>query len=154
MNKINYEKIVNIYIFEININEVFELFNEAAGKDSNFQNNFGENDEEIENDLDKVNYWYHKSAENDNKFALYKLGLFYELGKGVWKNKERAFYFYKKSADLKFADVQYKLGYCYEKGFGTDFNKEKALDLYRMAAKENKKFFHVYMNRVKGLVKM
>ncbi|PKC66208.1 hypothetical protein RhiirA1_460010 [Rhizophagus irregularis] len=113
---------------EINKEKGFELYNDAAG--SNFNDNF----EEIVNDLDKINYWYHKAAENNNKYALYKLGEFYELGKGVWKNKVRAYEFYKKSANLGLVDAQYKLGYFYEKGFGTDMNKEKAFGLYKIAA--------------------
>ncbi|CAB4418545.1 unnamed protein product [Rhizophagus irregularis] len=86
------------------------------------------------NDLDKVNYWYHKAAENDDKFALYKLGEFNELGKGIGKNKVRAFEFYKKSANQGFIDAHYKLGCCYEYGIGTDIDKGKAFDSYKMAA--------------------
>ena len=69
---------------EINREKGFELYNEAADKKVLLY----ENEEKIDNNLDKVNYWYHKAAENDNKFALYKLGKFYELGKGVWENLE------------------------------------------------------------------
>ena len=50
---------------EINKEKGFDLFNEAAG------NEVGENVEELVNDIDKVNHWYHKAAENDNKLALY-----------------------------------------------------------------------------------
>jgi len=78
---------------EINKVKGFELYNEAAGKNDKLLQY--ENDEKLVNDLDKVNYWYHKTAEADNKFALYKLGEFYELGKGVSENKVRAFEFYK-----------------------------------------------------------
>ncbi|CAB4397235.1 unnamed protein product [Rhizophagus irregularis] len=75
---------------------------------------------------DKVNYWYHKAAEDDNEVALYKLGEFYELGKGVCKNKVRAFTFYKKAAEKGYKKGRYKLGYCYEKGIGTYIDLEKA----------------------------
>ena len=103
------------------INKVkgFELYNNAA----NGIQNFSEDEEELVNDLDKVSYWYHKAAENDNKFALYKLGEFYELGKGVCKNEMRAFEFYKKSADQGFIDAQYKLGHIYNHGIEIDNNK-------------------------------
>ena len=56
----------------------FELYNEAAGKKDNAQNILEllyENDDKIINDIDKVSYWYHKAADNDNKVALYKLGV-------------------------------------------------------------------------------
>ncbi|CAB4466834.1 unnamed protein product [Rhizophagus irregularis] len=76
---------------------------------------------------DKVNYWYHKAAaEDDNEVALYKLGEFYELGKGVCKNKVRAFTFYKQAAEKGYKKGRYKLGYCYEKGIGTYIDSEKA----------------------------
>ena len=113
---------------EINKEKGFELFNEAAGK------KVGENEEELINDIDKVNYWYHKAAESDNKFALYKLGQFYESGKGVCQNERRAFEFYKKSTEKGFINAQYKLGYIYSHGIEIDINKEKAFDSYKIAA--------------------
>src|SRR5688572_30730221 len=73
---------------EVNKVKGFELYNQAAGKKDS--SNIGlqyENDEQIISDIDKVNFWYHKAAENDNKFALYKLGEFYESGRGVDKNE-------------------------------------------------------------------
>ncbi|UZO21796.1 uncharacterized protein OCT59_014181 [Rhizophagus irregularis] len=105
----------------------FKLYNKAAGRDLKFNIlTQYENDEKIINDLDKVNYWYHKAAEDDNEVALYKLGEFYELGKGVCKNKVRAFTFYKQAAEKGYKKGRYKLGYCYEKGIGTYIDLEKA----------------------------
>ncbi|CAB4390485.1 unnamed protein product [Rhizophagus irregularis] len=92
---------------EIDKEKGFELYNEAAG--SNIQVDPIENDEKLASDLGEVNNWYHKAAEDDNKLPLFKLGNFYELGKGVCKNKVRAFEFYKKSADQGFSDAQYKV---------------------------------------------
>ncbi|RGB34412.1 hypothetical protein C1646_760550 [Rhizophagus diaphanus] len=117
---------------EINKEKGFKLYNEAAG--SNIQVSLMENDEEIVNDLDKVNYWYHKAAEYENKLALYKLGEFYELGKGICKNETRAFEFYKKSADQEYIDAQYKVGYIYNYGTQININKEKAFNYYKIAA--------------------
>src|SRR5688572_32188909 len=52
---------------EINKEKGFELFNEAAGKRVNDTRNFfNESDDKID-DIDRVNYWYHKSADNDNR---------------------------------------------------------------------------------------
>ncbi|GBB84536.1 hypothetical protein RclHR1_01110021 [Rhizophagus clarus] len=110
---------------EINKIKGFELYNEAACKGNIFYN---------KDDLNKVCYWYHKSSENDNKVALFKLGEFYELGHGVCKNETRAFEFYNKSADLGFIDAQYRLGHIYEHGTEIDNNKEKAFELYKVAA--------------------
>ncbi len=115
------------------------MYNKAAGKeDDNLKINIGlvyENEEEI-NDLDKVNYWYQKSAESDNKVALYKLGELHEIGKGIEEYVLMMFEFYKKSAEKGYVDGKYKLGYCYDHGIGADVDKEKAFNLYKLAAEE------------------
>ncbi|RGB37964.1 kinase-like domain-containing protein [Rhizophagus diaphanus] len=118
---------------EINKEKGFELYNEATG--TNIQINHIKNDNEIVNDLDKFNYWYHKAAENDNNIALYNLGEFYELGKGISKNETRAFEFYKKSADQGYINAQYKVGYIYNYGTQIIIDKEKAFNYFTMAAK-------------------
>ncbi|GES98902.1 kinase-like domain-containing protein [Rhizophagus clarus] len=114
---------------EINKEKGFELYNLATGK-----NDCIKNEKEIVNDLDEVNYWYHKASENDNKLALYKLGEIHELGIGICQNERRAFEFYKKSANQGFIDAQYKLGYIYSHGTEVDINIGKAFDLFKLAA--------------------
>src|SRR5204863_2505393 len=109
-----------------------ELYDEAANKENWIAH--GEVDEEILNNLDNVNYWYRKSAESNDKTALYKLGEFYELGKGVKLSERRAFEFYKKSATQGCIDAQYKLGHIYSNGVEIDINREKAFDQYNIAA--------------------
>ena len=64
-----------------------------------------ENDEEIVNDLDKVNYWYQKLAKSDH-----------ELGKDIKKDALMAFQFYKKLTERGYISGNYKLGYCYNHG--------------------------------------
>ena len=91
-------------------------------------------DKRIVNDLDIVNYWYKKSAEDDNKVALFNLGKCHELGE--CENLDLAFEFYKSSANKGFIDAQYKVGYYYDHGMVVEVNKEKAFDLYEAAAKE------------------
>src|SRR5207248_9811953 len=111
---------------EINEEKGFELYNEAAGnKHSNIRYNFVNYDEEIDNldEIGKINYWYYKAAENDNKFALYKLGEHYELGKGVGYNERRAIEFYKKSADQGLIDALCRLGHIYNNGIQIDINE-------------------------------
>ncbi|CAB5179911.1 unnamed protein product [Rhizophagus irregularis] len=62
----------------------FKLYNEAARYNNNISIlSFYDNDDEIFDDLEKVNYWYHKAAEDDNKIALYELGRIHESGIGV-----------------------------------------------------------------------
>src|SRR5439155_1324745 len=51
---------------EVNKEKGFMLYNQAAGINDSIQFII-ENEEEAVNDLDKVNYWYHKSSENVNK---------------------------------------------------------------------------------------
>src|SRR6266542_471186 len=77
---------------EINREKGFELYNDAAAgkKDNCVQNILNEDDDKITNDLDKVNYWYHKAADDNNKVALYKLGEFYEIGKGIGEDLNRS----------------------------------------------------------------
>src|SRR5688572_33252504 len=86
---------------EIDKKKGFGLYNEAAEL-------LYENNVKI-NDFDKISYWYYKAADNDNKVALYKLGEFYEMGKGIDVNLVRAFEFYKKSASKGCLEAQYKV---------------------------------------------
>ncbi|CAI2176732.1 11149_t:CDS:1, partial [Funneliformis geosporum] len=124
---------------EINKEIGFKLYKEAAKiNDSNMELLYEDYDK-IVNNLEKVFYWYHKAAESDNKFALYKLGELYELGKGFGENLVRAFEFYKKSANQGCLEAQYKVGYYYDNGIVVDVDKEKALELYKIAA--NKEIF-------------
>ncbi|CAI2173170.1 5231_t:CDS:2 [Funneliformis geosporum] len=115
----------------INKDKGFELYDEAAGKNGGDTSNI-----ETISDLDKVHHWYHEAANDDSKVALYKLGEFYEIGKGVDKNLTRAFEFYKKSADQGYSDAQYVVGYYYDRGVVIDVDKEKALYLFRLAAEK------------------
>src|SRR5688572_20634663 len=67
---------------------------EFGKKVSDTQNFLNENDDKMD-DIDKVNYWYHKSADKYNKEALYKLGEFYEAGKGIRRDLVGSFDFIK-----------------------------------------------------------
>ena len=74
---------VNGIGIEVDKEKGFKLYNEAAGKKGiNIPNTF-ENDDKIINNLDKVNYWYHKAAENDHKTAQNNLAVLY----GSWTSK-------------------------------------------------------------------
>ncbi|GES94007.1 Sel1-like repeat protein [Rhizophagus clarus] len=72
-----YDNLANMrYDLEIDKQKGFELFNEAVDKGNinvlNYQKSIYENEELIVKDLNEINYWYQRSAENDNKIALYK----------------------------------------------------------------------------------
>ncbi|GES92221.1 Sel1-like repeat protein [Rhizophagus clarus] len=95
---------------KINRKKGFQLYNKAAGKNKNFNIlSYYKKEKEINNVLDKVIYEYYKAAGDDNKDALCKLGEIYELGKGVCKNKIRAFAFYKKAAEKGSINAKHKL---------------------------------------------
>ncbi|CAI2175334.1 5433_t:CDS:2 [Funneliformis geosporum] len=111
---------------EVDKEKGYELYDEAAGKKDG-------NDDNLKNDLDEANYWYHQAVDG-NKVALYRLGELYEIGKGVCKNLVRAFEFYKESANKGCLEAQYKVGYYYDHGLVVDADKEKALDWYEIAA--------------------
>ncbi|CAI2187290.1 4911_t:CDS:2, partial [Funneliformis geosporum] len=120
---------------EANKEKGFELYNKAAGNNDDILLIYC--DDVIFSDLDEVNYWYHKAADNDNnQLALYKLGELYEIGKGVGENLTRAFEFYKSSANQGYSEALCKVGYYYEHGIIVEADKERAMDLYRLAAKE------------------
>ncbi|CAI2161739.1 17054_t:CDS:2 [Funneliformis geosporum] len=115
---------------KINKEKGFKLYDEAAARKDGDAENVGISD------LDKVNCWYHEAANDDNKVALYHLGEFYELGKGVDKNLTRALEFYKASANKGYLDAQYKMGYFYDHGIVVDVDKVMASDLYQITADE------------------
>ncbi|CAB4435338.1 unnamed protein product [Rhizophagus irregularis] len=125
---------------EINREKGFEMYNKAA-EDVNVHNYFGKNDKETINNLNHIIYLYHKAAEDDNNFALYKLGECYELGKGhcyekgfgTDMNKVKAFEFYKIAATGGNVDAQRSLADLYEHGEGTDKNVENAIYWYERA---------------------
>src|ERR1043165_9903493 len=101
-------------------------------------------------DIDKVNYWYYKAADDDNKVALHKLGRFYEIGKDVGENLVRAFEFYKKSANRGCLKAQYKVVHYYDHG-NVD-KKGHSIYMKRLLKKEivmHKKALLIYMNKVK-----
>src|SRR5438876_216871 len=74
-----------------------------------------------------------KAAENDNMNAMYHLALYYQNGKGIEKNLEKAFYWFQKAAENS-EDAMIHLATCYENGEGTAKNLEKAFYWYQKAA--------------------
>ena len=54
------------------------------------------------------------------------MGKCYKDGKGVEKDKKKAFDYFHKAALQEYADAEYQLGKCYLKGKGTVANHEQA----------------------------
>ena len=81
--------------------------------------------------------WYLKAAEQgygDAQF-LYRLGTFYEEGRGVERNMPEAVKWYLKAAEQQRynAELYYKLGTFYEKGYGVEKDRDEAVNWYRKA---------------------
>ena len=74
-------------------------------------------------------------AENDNIYAMFELGRYYDLNK-VNKNYEEAVKWYEKAAEQGYPMAQVNLGLMYDDGRGVEQNYEKALELYRKAAEQ------------------
>ncbi|EXX77666.1 hypothetical protein RirG_021760 [Rhizophagus irregularis DAOM 197198w] len=125
---------------EIDKQKGFELYEEAEKGNDNaidlLKTFFYEKGEEMDFDINEVKYWYQKSAEIDNKVALYKLGEIFELGNGVNQNEIKAFYFYKLAAEKGCANGKYKLAYYFLHGIIVDVDKKKAFNLYKEAVEE------------------
>ncbi len=68
---------------------------------------------------------------DDTPNSLYMVGVMYENGEGVEKDKKEAATWYRKSAEKGFAPAQYKLGQLYERGEGVPQDKQEALKWYK-----------------------
>ena len=79
---------------------------------------------------------YFEKARSPQPLTYYYLGLIYENGYGVKKDKTRAMGYYKLASDKGVTEAMVELGRCYIKGL---FNKEydKALVYFEKAAKLN-----------------
>src|SRR5689334_7955004 len=69
-----------------------------------------------------------------NATAQYNLGFYYEYGKGVAKDLEKAVEFYTLAANQANAAAQYRLGICYQNGKGVVQDLKKAVEFYTLAA--------------------
>jgi TPR repeat protein len=87
--------------------------------------------------------WYRKAAEQGNANAQYNLGMMYDNGSGVEKNKVEAVKWYRKAAEQGYANAQYNLGVMYECGSGVEENEIEALKWYRKAAEQGN-VYHQY----------
>ena len=75
-----------------------------------------------------------KAAEQGDAVAQYKLGVRYDKGDGVEKNKEEAFARFHKAAELGYANAMFNVGVMYGEGEGVEVNKEKAFMWFHKAA--------------------
>ena len=78
--------------------------------------------------------WYTKAAEQNHKDAQFSIGLCYDFGDGVTKDKYLAVEWYKKAADQNHPTAQYNLGSSYENGEGVEKDFSKAIEWYKKSA--------------------
>jgi TPR repeat protein len=68
--------------------------------------------------------------------AIYELGVSFQQGWGVMRNKEVAFYYFEMAANLGDLDAMNDLAFCYLHGRGVRKDVFRAAKYYRMAAKQ------------------
>ncbi|CAG8766869.1 3174_t:CDS:1 [Dentiscutata erythropus] len=96
----------------------------------------------------KAFIWLKRSAENNNRKALYLLGIFYQKAFGTNFDNNKAFESFYRAAFMGLQNSQHELAKCYEYGEGTEKNLENAFFWYQ-AAMDNKHNCHNDLERVK-----
>lgn len=81
--------------------------------------------------------WILKSAENGNKLAQYNMGMAYEQGDGVEKNKFESFRWYKAAADNAMPSASSKVADAYRNGWVGNKDCEKARDYLEKGLKDS-----------------
>ena len=79
---------------------------------------------------------FQKAANLDHVMAYYNLGILYDLGKGVSRDREKAVRWYRLAADQGLACAQFNLGQMYFLGEGVDRDPKEALSWYQKAAEQ------------------
>lgn len=86
------------------------------------------------------NSWEEKKIEvNPEAVHLNQMGLQYDQGNGVPKDKKKAFDFFKRAAEMGLADAQCNLGIMYQYGQGVEEDIELARYWYQKAASQGLK---------------
>ena len=79
--------------------------------------------------------WYKLSAERGHAEAQNNLGVFYQHGRVVPQDSQKAFYWYKKSAEQGISQAEHNVAWMYDQGLGTKEDNQEAVYWYRRAAK-------------------
>ena len=74
------------------------------------------------------------SAEKEEPWACFNLGLAYQLGSEIEKNPLEAVRLYRIAAEKSYAPAQANLGFCYETGFGVAVSYPESVRWYQLAA--------------------
>ena len=78
--------------------------------------------------------WFRRSAEQGHPIGWYQLGLAYYKGRGVTRNRERAFELILRAAQSGHASGEHGVGLLYERGHGTARDVAKARQWMQRAA--------------------
>ena len=81
----------------------------------------------------RIEIW-RQSAEKEEPWACFNLGLAYQMGSEIERNPIEAVRLYRMAADKSYAPAQANLGYCYETGFGVSVSFPEAVRWYQLAA--------------------
>ena len=91
----------------------------------------------VEKSIDRSIYYLSFSANNNNKYAQYKLCLIYLKGKYVNRDISKANSYFKLAANQKHIEALIMLGVSYIIGIGVACDKKKAIDYLTQARIEN-----------------
>ncbi|KAI8370333.1 uncharacterized protein BYT42DRAFT_83997 [Radiomyces spectabilis] len=81
---------------------------------------------------------YALASKGELIMAIYELGVSFQQGWGVAKNKETAFYYFKIAAELGDADAQNDTAHCFYHAQGTKKDMFQAAKYYRLAAAQGR----------------
>lgn len=92
-----------------------------------------------ERDAARGAYWYLRAAINNHAMAQYKIGVCFEIGKGVEKDARQAINWFRKSAKNGNAEAQLKLGDYFRDGYqqkiGEHWEKKSGYSYYNWDTK-------------------
>ncbi len=92
--------------------------------------------------------YFQLAATQEDREALYHLGLCYENGEGTKRDAFQAYKCYKKAAELDHYLAQYKLGCCYVMGFGVEQNTKLGLEHLKNIAEHGHPEAHIELAKL------
>ena len=97
--------------------------------------------------------WLARAAEAGHATAQFKLGMFYQHGRGVAKDAFMASEWFSEAAEQGDADAQFALGVAFARGLGVDKSHEQACYWYSKAAHQGhgKAQFNLALRYTEGL---
>lgn len=98
--------------------------------------------DEVKHDYPTALEYLQKSYDIGNTFAISKLGIMYEEGRGVVADPEKAVAFYHEALEKKpkHCRALYRLASCYERGCGVIQNIDKACEFYKKLVELNDEY--------------